>query len=102
MAASTCVADGQQRLTAIWEYISGKFDGGGRKFSDLDQRVKEDFPQYEVPVIDFDLDVNDFRLKWIFKRPRSDILCSFDNRKDCVGIYLVSFFTSRPDIERRL
>jgi len=68
MAASTCVVDGQQRLTAIREFIAGDIDANGRSFSDLTVKEKEEFLKYEVPVIDFDLDATDPRLKDIFKR----------------------------------
>jgi len=68
MAASTCVVDGQQRLTAIREFVSGEIDANGVYFSGLSTKEKEEFLKYEVPVIDFDLDVGDPRLKDIFKR----------------------------------
>lgn len=68
MEASTCVVDGQQRLTAIKEFISGDFDVAGKTFSSLEVKAKEDFLKYEVPVIDFDLEADDERLKDIFKR----------------------------------
>jgi hypothetical protein len=48
--------------------VSGELDVGGRRFSDLPARTREEFLKYEVPVIDFDLEANDERLKDIFKR----------------------------------
>jgi hypothetical protein len=68
MEASTCVVDGQQRLNAIREFVAGKFPVNGRLFPDLTNKEKEDFLKYEVPVIDFDLDAGDERLKEVFKR----------------------------------
>jgi hypothetical protein len=68
MDASTCVVDGQQRLTAIREFVAGELDVNGTLFSNLDVKKKEDFLKYEVPVIDFDLDADDPRLKDIFRR----------------------------------
>lgn len=68
MMASTCVVDGQQRLTSIKEFMTDKFDVKGRKFSDLTVEEKTEFLKYEVAVIDFDLDVSDDRLKEIFQR----------------------------------
>ncbi len=68
MDASTCVVDGQQRLTAIKEFVSGDFDVNGSTFGQLEPKKKEDFLKYEVPVIDFDLEATDERLKDIFRR----------------------------------
>jgi hypothetical protein len=68
MAASTCVVDGQQRLTAIREYVAGDLEVNGQVFSELSIRDREEFLKYEVPVIDFDLDAADPRLKDIFRR----------------------------------
>lgn len=68
MTASQCVVDGQQRLNTIREYVSGKLEVSGRFFSDLSNKEKEDFLKYEVPVIDFDLDSGDDRLKEVFRR----------------------------------
>src|SRR3569623_5015 len=49
MEASTCVVDGQQRLTAIREFVGGDLDVNGNHFADLDVKKKEDFLKYEVP-----------------------------------------------------
>lgn len=68
MSASQAVVDGQQRLNAIREFIDGKLEVDGRYFKDLTSRQKEDFLKYEVPVIDFDLDAGDPRLKDVFHR----------------------------------
>lgn len=68
MAASQCVVDGQQRLNTILEFISGKLDVHGKEFSELSLKEKEVFLKYEVPVIDFDLDAGDARLKEVFHR----------------------------------
>lgn len=68
MRAFTCVVDGQQRLNAIREFAAGNIEVNGRKFSQLSSDEKTEFVKYEVPVIDFDLDVGDARLKDVFKR----------------------------------
>lgn len=68
MTASQAVVDGQQRLNAIRDFIDGKLDVNGKFFKDLDTKEKEDFLKYEVPVIDFDLDAGDPRLKDVFHR----------------------------------
>lgn len=68
MEAYTCVVDGQQRLTAIDEYILNKFPVHGKLYSDLDSYEKEQFLKYKVAVIDFDLLEDDPRLREIFQR----------------------------------
>ena len=68
MEAYSCVVDGQQRLTAIDEYIDNKFAVQGRCYKELSAEEKEQFLKYRVAVIDFDLDEHDPRLRDIFKR----------------------------------
>jgi hypothetical protein len=68
MEAQQCIVDGQQRLNAIKDFIEDKLDVQGKKFSDLSPKEKEVFLKYEVPVIDFDLEASDSRLKEIFRR----------------------------------
>lgn len=68
MEASQCVVDGQQRLNTIKDFTSGKLDFEGRLFSELSARQREEFLKYEVPIIDFDLDAGDPRLKDVFHR----------------------------------
>jgi hypothetical protein len=68
MEASQAVVDGQQRLNAIRDFIDGKLDIEGKYFKELTLKEREDFLKYEVPVIDFDLDVGDPRLKDVFHR----------------------------------
>lgn len=68
MEAYSCVVDGQQRLTAIDEFIEGKFSAGGRLYTQLSSDEKASFLKYRVAVIDFDLEEHDPRLKEIFKR----------------------------------
>lgn len=68
MTASQAVVDGQQRLNAIRDFVDGNLDINGKVFKDLDKEEKEAFLKYEVPVIDFDLDAGDPRLKDVFHR----------------------------------
>lgn len=68
MEAYSCVVDGQQRLTAIEEYVDNKFPAGGRFYRELSPEQKEEFLKYKVAVIDFDLEESDLRLRDIFKR----------------------------------
>ncbi len=68
MESFTCVVDGQQRLNAIREFTADRFPVHGKLFSQLSNEQKTAFIKYEVPVIDFDLDAGDVRLKDVFKR----------------------------------
>lgn len=68
MSAYQCVVDGQQRLSTILDFVNNKLDVGGRTFAELLPKEKEDFLKYEVPVIDFDLDAGDPRLREVFHR----------------------------------
>lgn len=68
MEAFTCVVDGQQRLTAIEEFVTDKFSVNGTFYSKLSPTEKEQFLKYKVAVIDFDLEQSDQRLKDIFQR----------------------------------
>lgn len=68
MESFTCVVDGQQRLNAIRDYSADAFPVNGKVFSQLSNDEKTSFVKYEVPVIDFDLDAGDPRLKDVFKR----------------------------------
>ena len=68
MSASQAVVDGQQRLNTIRDYVNGKLTVGGTTFKELPPKDQEAFLKYEVPVIDFDLDVGDPRLKDVFHR----------------------------------
>ncbi|GLQ95729.1 GmrSD restriction endonuclease domain-containing protein [Dyella mobilis] len=68
METTSCVVDGQQRLSAIKSYIEGDFLVDGRSYSDLSGDEKSDFLKYELAVIELDLDNNDNRIKDIFQR----------------------------------
>lgn len=68
MTTHSCVVDGQQRLTAIQQFIANDFDVDGILFKDLKKREKEDFLKYQVPIIDLDIKKDDPTLKEIFRR----------------------------------
>ncbi len=68
MEASQAVVDGQQRLNSIRDFINGKLNVNEKTFKDLSTKEREDFLKYEVAVIDFDLNVDDPRLKDVFHR----------------------------------
>lgn len=68
MTTYSCVVDGQQRLTAIQEYVKDELIVDDRTFSDLEKNEKEDFLKYQVPIIDLDISHNDQLLKEVFHR----------------------------------
>jgi Protein of unknown function DUF262 len=68
MEATTCVVDGQQRLTSIKEFLADGFEVKGKKYSEHDVSTKEAFLKYQIAVIELDLDAEDDKLKEIFKR----------------------------------
>ncbi|MGN5353258.1 DUF262 domain-containing protein [Ralstonia sp. L16] len=68
MTTYSCVVDGQQRLTAIQEFIAGKFLVDNMSFEELPGQEKEDFLKYQIPIIDLDVKQSDPTLKEIFKR----------------------------------
>ena len=68
MVATSLIVDGQQRMSAIREFVDSKLDVNGRLFKNFSPEEKEEFLKYEVSVIDIDLPDNDSRIKDIFKR----------------------------------
>lgn len=68
MTSQACVVDGQQRMNAILEFLSGDLKVDGKYFSDLSSIEKEHFLKYEVPVIDLDLAEGDPEIIAVFTR----------------------------------
>lgn len=68
MRTTSYLVDGQQRITAIQQYVNGKFSVEGRTFDELEDDEKESFLKYQVPIIDLDIKKDDPVLKEIFKR----------------------------------
>ncbi len=68
MKSTSCVVDGQQRMSTIREFLKDGFDVEGKRFSGLDKIEKEAFLKYEVAIIDLDLNQDDPSIIEIFKR----------------------------------
>ncbi len=68
MRSTSCIVDGQQRMSAIKEYIGGGFEVDGKRYADLSTTEKEEFLKYEIAIIDLDLAQDDPRIIEIFKR----------------------------------
>ena len=68
MINTSCIVDGQQRMSTIMQFVDDKFSYEGTEFSSMSVGERENFLKYEVAVIDLDLDENDPLLFEIFKR----------------------------------
>lgn len=68
MQSLACIVDGQQRTTAIVDFVDNKFAVNGRYFRDLSEAEKGDFLKYEVGVVELDLENDDPKIIEIFKR----------------------------------
>lgn len=68
MKSTSCIVDGQQRMSAIKEFLAGGFSVDGNFYADLDKDAKEKFLRYEVAIIDLDLPDTDPRIIEIFSR----------------------------------
>lgn len=68
MQATSCVVDGQQRLSTIRDYTNDEFEVNGDKWSDLTKEEKGEFLRYEIAVIELDLKHDDPLIQDIFMR----------------------------------
>lgn len=68
MESTSCVVDGQQRLNSIVEYIDDKFEVDGKKFSQLEPQIKENFLKYDITIVELDIKHDDPVIKDVFKR----------------------------------
>ncbi|WP_415898809.1 DUF262 domain-containing protein [Neptuniibacter sp. QD48_11] len=68
MTTTSCIVDGQQRMSSIVEFINNKFQVDSRFFNDLEDYEQESFLKYQVPIIDLDIDNEDPDIKEIFQR----------------------------------
>lgn len=70
---TTLVVDGQQRLSTIYQYVTGSKNfavKGIEKFADLTPEKKKDFFAYQIVVRDLG-DINEATIKEIFRRINS-------------------------------
>lgn len=68
MTTTSCIVDGQQRMSTIVEYVSGKFSVDNKYFSELPPENREQILKYQVPIIDLDIDNESPDIKEIFQR----------------------------------
>jgi hypothetical protein len=68
MSAVSCIVDGQQRSSAIVNYVMDEFEVDGLYFSQLSSEEKSDFLKYEIAIIELDLENDDPKVQEIFQR----------------------------------
>ena len=68
MTSTSCIVDGQQRTSAIIEFVNNNFAVEGRYFKDLNDNEKSEFLKYEIAVVELDLDNDSPHVLEIFKR----------------------------------
>lgn len=68
MVSTSCIVDGQQRMSTIRQFVENRLVVNGRTFEDLEISEREDFLKYEVAVIDLDLRDDDPQVVEVFKR----------------------------------
>lgn len=68
MQSIACIVDGQQRTSAIVDFVGNKFAVNGRFFRDLPDTEKGEFLKYEIGVVELDLENDDPTIIEIFKR----------------------------------
>lgn len=68
MTTTSCIVDGQQRMSTIVEYVSGRFSVENKFFTDLPPETREEILKYQVPIIDLDIANESPEIKEIFQR----------------------------------
>ncbi|WP_043978146.1 DUF262 domain-containing protein [Priestia megaterium] len=68
MVTTSCIVDGQQRLSSIMGFIDGELEVDGKHWSDMSKEEKEDFLKYEIAIIELDIKHDDPLVLEIFKR----------------------------------
>lgn len=68
MKTTSCIVDGQQRMSAIVDYVSGVFKVDNKAFKELTAEKQEEFLKYQIPIIDLDIYNDAPEIKEIFQR----------------------------------
>jgi hypothetical protein len=68
MTTTSCIVDGQQRMSSIVEFTQDKFKVDSKLFSELSPEIREEVLKYQIPIIDLDLKNDDPEVKEIFQR----------------------------------
>ncbi len=68
MTTTSCIVDGQQRMSSIVEFTSNKLKVDSKYFKDFTPEIQEEVLKYQVPIIDLDLQNDAPEVKEIFQR----------------------------------
>jgi hypothetical protein len=68
MTTTSCIVDGQQRMTSIVEYVNNKINVNGKFFKELEPEIREEILKYQIPIIDLDINNEAPEIKEIFQR----------------------------------
>lgn len=68
MTTTSCIVDGQQRMSTIVDYVTSKLVVDGKYFKDLDPEIREQILKYQIPIIDLDINNEAPEIKEIFQR----------------------------------
>lgn len=68
MTSTSCIVDGQQRMSAIVGYVSGEFKVDAKLFKDLNPDNQTEVLKYQIPIIDLDINNDAPEIKEIFQR----------------------------------
>lgn len=68
MINTSCVVDGQQRMTTILQYIDNEIEVDGKYFNNLTTDEKEKILKYQIPIIDLQVKHDDLQVQEIFQR----------------------------------
>lgn len=68
MTTTSCIVDGQQRMSSIVEFTTNKLKVDSKCFREFTHEVQEKFLKYQIPIIDLDLKNDAPEVKDIFQR----------------------------------
>jgi hypothetical protein len=68
MTSTSCIVDGQQRMSSIVEFTSNKLKVDSKYFRELTPEEQEQVLKYQIPIIDLDLKNDAPEVKEIFQR----------------------------------
>ena len=68
MTTTSCIVDGQQRMSSIVDFTSNKLKVDSKYFKDFSPEIQEEVLKYQVPIIDLDLKNDAPEVKEIFQR----------------------------------
>jgi len=68
MTTTSCIVDGQQRMSTIVEYVNNKIKVDGKFFNELPPEEREEVLKYQTPIIDLDIHNEAPEIKEIFQR----------------------------------